>query len=109
VRRASRLLACALSVSAVSGLLACTWVPLAPGGEAVVVRAAGDTSGCQSLGKTHTRTTAKLGPFPRRESTIEAELVSLARNEAVRMGGNAVAPVSERVGGQQSYGIYRCP
>jgi hypothetical protein len=88
----------------------CTWVPLDPGAEAVTVRDADDAArSCERLGKTHTRTSDGLGPIPRRPSAIEEELVALARNEAVRMGGNAVAPLSTVEDGEQSWAIYRCP
>jgi hypothetical protein len=88
----------------------CTWVPLDPGAQAVAVRDADDAArSCERLGKTHTRTSDGLGPIPRRASAIEEELVSLARNEAVRMGGNAVAPLSTIEEGEQNWAIYRCP
>lgn len=88
---------------------ACSWVPLKPEAEQVRVRAEGDVSGCERLGKTHTRTLERVGPFPRRERKILEELEALARNEAVQMGGNSVAPLEGMLGGERDYGIYRCP
>ena len=89
--------------------LGCAWVPLEPQAEAILVRAAGDVSGCERIGKTGTRTTDRIGPFARRESKVRQELEALARNEAAEMGGNAVAPLGEMAGGEQDFGIYRCP
>jgi hypothetical protein len=89
--------------------LGCTWVPLDPQAEAIRVRAPGDISGCERIGKTGTRVAARVGPFARGESKIRQELETLARNEAAEMGGNAVAPLNEATGGEQDFGIYRCP
>ena len=37
------------------------------------------------------------------------DLLALARNEAVRMGGNVVSPLSGIQAGEQDFAIYRCP
>lgn len=90
------------------GAAGCSWVPLDPGAQTVTVRSLGDVSACQRLGKTHTRTVAGLAFIPRRSSRVEEDLVSLARNEAVRMGGNVVVRLSPVERGEQEFGIYRC-
>ena len=90
------------------GAAACSWVPLDPGAEAVSVRDTDGVASCQRLGKTHTRTSDGVGFIPRRPSKVEEELLSLARNEAVRMGGNVVARLSPVEHGEQRFGIYRC-
>jgi hypothetical protein len=90
------------------GLSGCAWVSLEPGAEAVSVRDSGYLAGCERLGKTHTRTTDSLGFIPRRQTTIDQELERLARNEAVRMGGNVVSPMGPAVDGEQDFAIYRC-
>ena len=88
---------------------ACAWVPLEPGAKAVAIRDSDDVGACKRLGKTHTRTVRGLGFIPRRPSAVEEELASLARNEAVRMGGNAVTATSIIEDGEQDWAIYRCP
>ena len=87
----------------------CAWVSLERGAEAVSVRSAGQVEACERLGKTHTRTLERIGPIPRRQGPVGQELERLARNEAVRMGGNAVAPLDEEREGEQTFGIYACP
>ena len=89
-------------------LAGCSWVSLSPGADAVRVRDVDSLTGCTRLGKTHTRTKANVGFILRRKSAVEEELVSLARNEAVRMGGNVVSPVGPVHEGEQDFGIYRC-
>ena len=92
-----------------AGSGACAWVPLDPGAEAVSVRTAAQVADCERLGRTSTRTADGVGPIPRRDAKVAEELERLARNEAVRMGGNAVAPLDEARDGEQRFGIYRCP
>jgi len=98
-----------LSLALGLGLSGCAWVSLDPGAESVSVRDADSLAGCERLGKTHTRTMDSIGFLPRRQSKVEEELVRLARNEAVRMGGNVVSPLSLAVDGEQDFTIHRCP
>jgi hypothetical protein len=44
----------------------------------------------------------------RNSARLELELVTLARNEAGTMGGNAVVAESVITDGQQRFGVYRC-
>ncbi|MBL4573298.1 MAG: DUF4156 domain-containing protein, partial [Gammaproteobacteria bacterium] len=39
---------------------------------------------------------------------LQEELLTLARNEAGRMGGNTVVPESLIDGGEQDFGVYNC-
>ena len=91
------------------GLAACSWVSLDPGAETVTQRDGDSLTDCKRLGKTHTQTLDGLGFLPRRPSRVEEDLLALARNEAVRMGGNVVSPLSGVVAGEQDFAIYRCP
>ena len=100
------ILACGFAAVLTSG---CAWVRLDTEAEAVRVRAAGDVAGCERLGKTHTRTLDRIGFIPRRERAVHEELERLARNEAVNMGGNAIAPLETELAGEQVFGIYACP
>lgn len=91
------------------GLAACAWVSPEPGAEAVTQRDVDSVGECKRLGKTHTQTLDGVGFIPRMPSQIEEDLLALARNEAVRMGGNVVSPLSGIVDGEQDFAIYRCP
>jgi hypothetical protein len=88
--------------------LACTWVKLTPGGEAVRVAKEGEASGCETKGRTHAQTTDRVLIFARSARTIEAELESLARNEAALMGGDTIVPASAVAGGRQTFDVYLC-
>lgn len=88
--------------------LACTWVPLTPEGERVEVLPEGAAASCERLGQTRVQTTTRIWIFARSEARVREEQESLARNEAARMGGNAVSPVEAAEGGARLFGVHRC-
>jgi hypothetical protein len=88
--------------------LACTWVKVTAGGEAVRVAKEGEVGGCETKGRTHAQTTDRVLVFARSPKTIEQELVSLARNEAALMGGDAIVPASAIQSGRQTFDVYLC-
>jgi hypothetical protein len=97
------------SAIVLSSLVACAWVPLTPESEQVHVATQEEVASCERLGKTDTRTTSKVWIFKRSEKKVDVELASLARADAVDMGGTHVAPLDETNDGSRSFGIYRCP
>jgi hypothetical protein len=105
----ARTLPIACVLAAALPLAGCTWVPLTSGGETVRVVTDAGAEPCERIGRTRSRTTAKIGFIPRRDTKVAEELEALARNEAAAMGGNAVAPLDEPADGVQNFAIYRCP
>jgi hypothetical protein len=103
-----------IALANVIGLLAvllgtgCAWVSLTPEGETVRVLAPAQAAGCQGLGHTTSQTTGRVLMFARVERTVNEELDSLARNEAARMGGDAVVPRGAVEDGRRSFDVYRC-
>ena len=87
---------------------ACTFVELTPQGEQVRVSTAEAVATCERVGRTKTRTAHKAWIFPRREAKVAEELASLARVDAVEMGGTDVVPTGAPEEGRQEFGIYRC-
>jgi hypothetical protein len=51
----------------------------------------------------------KITFIKRSNRAQKAELEKLAKNEAAKMGGNAVVADTEIVDGRQTYVIYKCP
>lgn len=94
-----------LLVSVVSG---CTWVKSEPGAFDVDLKAAQDVTNCQKLGSATTKTKDSF-VFDRNADKVAIELLTLARNEAVNQGGNAVVPTSQVEDGRQTFAIYKCP
>lgn len=90
-------------------LCSCTWVQLTGEGQTVSVRQARDVAACQRLGRTQSQTTKSVLLIDRNRDKLSQELITLARNEAGSLGGNAIAAESEIVDGRQTFGVYRCP
>ncbi len=88
----------------------CTWVKVTPEGEQVVLLpdSALIPPSCERLGQTRSHTRARLGLFKRDQEKIATEQATLARNEAARMGGNAIVSLDSSEDGDRLFSIYRC-
>ncbi len=86
----------------------CTWVRVSPEAEGVRLVSPERASSCERIGSAHSRTSTAVGPFARAPKKIREEQASLARNEAARMGGNAISPEGPAEDGEQAFGVYRC-
>lgn len=84
------------------------WVEVKPQARNVAVLDPAQTTNCKYLGKTSTSVLNQAGFFPRNPQAINADLVNMARNNAVKLNGNGVAPLGPRDHGHQVFGIYRC-
>lgn len=89
-------------------LAACTWVKPTPEGEKVQVLTADEAKSCIDIGKTTASLMAKVAGIERSQTKVKYELLTLARNSAANMGGNAIVPVTEIVDGKQSFRVYKC-
>ncbi len=87
----------------------CNHVPLEEDAATVLVISSDDAGQCKHLGKTVVEVLDKVLFFTRGQDTMAGELTTLARNAALDMGGNAVAPESDVEDGKQTFGIYSCP
>ena len=90
-------------------LSACTWVPLTGEGARVQLRTLEQARACERISRVTVSVKDRIGAIPRSEDKVRGELETLARNEAARVGGNAVAAESEATDGQQVFVVYRCP
>jgi hypothetical protein len=88
--------------------LGCTWVALTPEAADVRIAAAEDLGECKRIAKTTASVKDKLGFISRNAQKVKSELETLARNEAVREGGDAIAPLSQVQEGRQEFAIYSC-
>ncbi len=98
------IIVCAIVLS----MLACTWIPLTDEGQSVRVLQADATADCKKVGKIGSKTADRVVIFARSDQKVREELESLARNEAVEMGGDAIVPIGTATDGRQSFDIYRC-
>ncbi len=92
-------------------LSACTWVkPVEGAGEVALIDLA-DAADCQRLGTTTSITASKVGIVDRSDMKVAEEQLTLARNQAVNMGGNAIvedAEADERAG-EKRFIVFACP
>jgi hypothetical protein len=90
-------------------LPACTWVPLTDEGARVQLRTLEQARACEAMYRVTVSVKDKIAGITRNEDKLRGELETLARNEAARAGGNAVAAESELTDGSQVFLIYHCP
>jgi hypothetical protein len=88
---------------------ACTWVPLSDEGARVQLRSLEQARACEQKSRVTVSVKDKVAGITRNEDKMRGELETLARNEAARVGGNAVAAESEPTDGRQVFLIYHCP
>jgi len=97
-----------MSVVALSMLSACSFVKTVPGSEKIKLLTSSDVVNCQKIGDSHTQTMHQVGFVNRSTETLTSELTVLAKNDAAKMGGNAVAPLSSLKDGMMMFGLYHC-
>jgi len=87
---------------------ACTWVKATPEGESVRVSTLAEVAACERKGKVTVSVKNRVGGVERKPTKVATELATLARNEAVSLGGDTVVPESEAYDGRQVFGVYDC-
>ena len=105
IARRVAMLTLALSLSPALG---CSWVPLSEDGESVQVVANNEVTDCERVGNTKAKVLRKVWFIPRRESVVEGELRTLARNEASKLGGNVVTAMPSKREGEREFAVYVC-
>lgn len=86
----------------------CTWVEPTEEGYAVALVKPTAVQNCQRLGTATAEVPDTVGPVPRSEKKVRRELVTLAKNEAARMGGDTVVAVGVPFQGRQKFRVYHC-
>ena len=88
-------------------LAGCTFVQLSDAGAGVAQLGSGDVANCESKGVVSTQTRAKV-VVSRSEEAVREELTVLARNEAAKLGANAIVPIARPEDGAQSFRAFLC-
>lgn len=86
----------------------CTWVQLTAEGKDVSLADVQRISNCERIGRATSKTLGSVVMIERGGGRLQEELLTLARNEAGRMGGNSIVPESLIDNGQQDFGVYNC-
>ena len=85
----------------------CTFVQLSDAGAGVAQLGVGDVANCKAMGEVSSQTQHKM-LINRSQEAIVEELTVLARNEAARLGANAIVPIGEAENGTQRFRAYLC-
>lgn len=86
----------------------CTWVDAVPGASRVTLVKPEHVTQCRSVGTTVSSVKDKIGIIHRSEAKVTEELLTLAKNSAVEMGGDTLVAESGPVDGTQKFRIYNC-
>ena len=89
-------------------LSACSWVKMTPEGEEVTVAKAAHVANCKFAGTTTVSVKSDIVSFKRDAEKMKTELETLARNEANKLKGDTIVPVSEIKDGEQTFKVYKC-
>jgi hypothetical protein len=89
--------------------IACTWVDLDEGAKEVVLIEANQAAACKLLGSAASMSADKVGLLNRKDAKVAVEVLTLAKNSAAEMGGNAISAVDVLTDGKQTFNVYLCP
>lgn len=103
----SRLAVFCLTTALLGG---CTWVTPSPEavGKRIAVVDGTAVTNCRLASKADLSVPDKLGTLQRMPEDMQNDLQTLAKNQAANVGADTVAPLSDQVGGKQSWGFYLC-
>jgi len=86
----------------------CTWVKLSQEANNIELKNSGELAACQRVGVATAQTKSNIWFYQRDQETVAEEALTLARNEAVKMGGNTLISMGELVNGRQQFAVYLC-
>lgn len=86
----------------------CTWVDPIAGASSVTLVTPAHVSNCKSLGTTTSQVKAKIGIINRNDEKVAGELLTLAQNSAVEIGGDTLVAEGAPNEGTQRFRIYKC-
>ncbi len=87
---------------------ACAWIKPSENSAKIELVTQQDVLNCVNKGRTHAKTLSKILFFPRSKSKVAAELLVLAKNEALVMKGDVVIAETKIQGGAQTFAVYQC-
>jgi len=98
-----------ISISAVFVFIGCTWVNENKAGRSIDITVIDQVKNCKKVGSIKASVKHKVGFVPRNNDKITRELQVLAKNEAVKIGANAIVANHAPTNGKQSYQAFACP
>ncbi len=98
----------AIVVMSYLAVSACTWVDPIAGASSVTLVQPAHVSHCKSVGTTTSQVKAKVGIINRNDEKVAGELLTLAQNSAVEVGGDTLVAEGIPSEGTQKFRIYKC-
>lgn len=89
-------------------LSACSWVDPIPQSDLVKLAIITDVTQCEKVADIKTSVADHVGFVKRDSDQVVNELVILAKNEAVKLGGNTLVPASPVLKGEMHFWLYQC-
>ncbi|HFD79512.1 MAG TPA: hypothetical protein ENK05_03820 [Gammaproteobacteria bacterium] len=89
-------------------LPACSWLRSGVSPEEVRLATADEVRACSERGTVDVSVYDRPSELKRGEAALAGELLSLARQSAVQLGGDTLVPHGAIVDGSRVYGVYRC-
>lgn len=86
----------------------CTWVDPIAGASSVTLVQPAHVTNCKSIGTTTSQVKAKVGIINRNDEKVAGELLTLAQNSAVEVGGDTLVAEGAPSEGTQKFRIYKC-
>lgn len=87
----------------------CTWVKVSESGEDIRVANLSEVAACERVGKVTSVSKAKVAGIKRSEKKLSTELETIARNQALGLGGNTVVALGQITGDEQTFQVFNCP
>jgi hypothetical protein len=89
--------------------VACTWVDLDEAAQDIALIDASQAVACKLMGSAASMSADKVGLLNRKDAKVAIEVLTLAKNSAAEMGGNAISAVDDMKDGKQTFNVYLCP
>ena len=86
----------------------CTWVDPIAGASAVTLVKPSHVINCKQVGSTTSQVEDKIGFVNRSDDKVRGELLTLAKNSAVELGGDTLVAEDGPSEGTQKFKIYKC-
>ena len=86
----------------------CTWVDPIAGASAITLVQPSHVVNCKSIGTTVSQVADKVGFINRSDDKVAEELLTLAKNSAVELGGDTLVAEGGPSEGTQKFRIYKC-
>ena len=100
--------AIALASAALLSGCANNFLKPAEGSERVLLMKLNQVTQCQSLGKVNVNVVTKVGIYNRDADAVEANLLQLAQNNAIDLGGDTLVKDMTPEFGKQIFAVYKC-